>query len=236
MNKSNLSIKDEEEFLFIETEINNLSEYEKFVFEKSNLFDELKNIIQGFKNEILEINELINSLPNNISLDDEDLINTIKNKYNNLNEDNKTFVLNYNKLEEFEKEFNDLKLIENLKLGNAINYLPDVVTSSSNNVLLSSNDLYNITWSSSNENLINFNNNKINVSKIYQTHKKQLVTITATVQFSSGETIVSSKEITVDPVKYEELSDTPVATYYQSTALSSYQSYNPRYLENKTLF
>ena len=236
MNKSNLSLKDEEEFLFIESEINNLSEYEKFVFEKSNLFDELKNIIEGFKNEILEINELIDSIPDIISLDDESLINNIKHKYNKLNDDNKSFVLNYNKFEQFENEFNELKLIENLKLGNAINYFPDVVTSYSDDVLLSSNDLYSILWECSNENLINFNNNRINVSKIYQTHKKQLVTITATVKFNSGETIVSSKEITVDPVQYTELSDTPVASYYQSTALSSYQSYNPRYIENKTLF
>lgn len=236
LNKDNLSLKNENEYLFIENEVNNLSEYELEHFEGINKFNELKNIMDGFKQLIMYINESINSIPESITLNDENLIIDIKNKYENLNEDNKSFVENYEKLLKAEDEISNLKLYEDLKLGNAIYYIPDIVTSDTIDSVLSSTNEYKITWSSSNENLINFYNDRINVSKIYQTHKKQQVTVTATVELSNGEKIVSSKEIIVDPVKYNELGSTPVASYYQSTALNSYKSYNPRYLKDKTLF
>jgi len=236
LEKDSLSLKDEKEFNFIKDEISKLSKYEFDILNKSNAYKTLNNIMGKFKEEVLEINNLIKTLPEDISLNDELLINNIKNKYNNLNDDNKSFIEDYDKFIKFENKFNELKLIEKLKQGYAINYFPDVLSSDSNDILLSSNELYSITWTSSDNNLIDLTNNKINVSKVYQTHRKQIITITATVELLTGETIVTSKEIIVNPVNYNDLSDTPVASYYQSTALSSYQSYNPRYIEDKTLF
>ena len=69
-----------------------------------------------------------------------------------------------------------------------------------------------ITWNSSNENLVYFENGYIRVSKVYQTHKKQNVTVSATVKFNDGTLVTSSKEIIVDPVKYEELSTLVLAS------------------------
>ena len=117
LNKDNLSLKNENEYLFIENEVNNLSDYELEHFEGINKFSELKNIMDGFKQLIMDINESINSIPESITLNDENLIIDIKNKYENLNEDNKSFVENYEKLLKAEDEISNLKLYEDLNEG-----------------------------------------------------------------------------------------------------------------------
>lgn len=235
-NKEYISTVDEEQISFIDNKINELSIYEQSFIDNINEFSEIKNKLDDIKKIINEINNSINSLPENISLEDEFLLTIIRSEYEKLNYEDKQLINNINKLEEAEMQFNKLKELESLRNGNALDCINDTLTSDTYDDLIKNTNEYAITWNSSNENLVYFENGYIRVSKVYQTHKKQTVTLSATVKFKDGTTVTSSKEVIVNPVKYEELSNTPVATYYQSTALSSYTSYSERYKQEKTLF
>lgn len=236
INKEYISIKDEEMIIFIENKINELNSEEQLFINKLGEFYLIKNKLDIVKLKIQSINDLIDRIPNNITLDNESLLNTIRSEYEKLSDEDKMLIININTLEEAEIEYNYIKELEGLKSGNALDCISDTLTSDTYDELIKNTKEYVITWNSSNEKLVYFENGYIRVSKVYQTHKKQTVTLSATVKFKDGTTVTSSKEVIVNPVKYEELSNTPVATYYQSTALSSYTSYSERYKQEKTLF
>ena len=221
---------------FIENKINELNSEEQLFINKLGEFYLIKNKLDIVKLKIESIIDLIDRIPNNITLDNENLLNTIRTEYEELSDEDKMLIININTLEEAEIEYNYIKELEGLKNGNALDCISDTLTSDSYDELVKNTKDYIITWNSSNEKLVYFENGYIRVSKVYQTHKKQTVTLSATVKFKDGTTVTSSKEVIVNPVKYKELSNTPVATYYQSTALSSYTSYSERYKQEKTLF
>lgn len=112
----------------------------------------------------------------------------------------------------------------------------DVATSNTVDNLITKIDDITYEWSSSNPNLYVIENGKGRVSKVYQTHKTQEVTITATGTKSDGTKIIKTKKITVNPVLFDELPDTPVATYFSTSAMYAYKQYNERYKNNKTIF
>ena len=234
INKEYISIKDEEMINFIENKINELNSEEQLFINKLGEFYLIKNKLDIVKLKIESIIDLIDRIPNNITLDNENLLNTIRTEYEELSDEDKMLIININTLEEAEIEYNYIKELEGLKNGNALDCISDTLTSDSYDELVKNTKDYIITWNSSNEKLVYFENGYIRVSKVYQTHKKQTVTLSATVKFKDGTTVTSSKEVIVNPVKYKELSNTPVATYYQSTALSSYTSYSERYKQEKT--
>ena len=59
---------------------------------------------------------------------------------------------------ETEEESKELKKINELKNGKALDYINDILTSETNDELLKNTKDYCITWSSSNENLVYFEN------------------------------------------------------------------------------
>lgn len=119
---------------------------------------------------------------------------------------------------------------------NILNSVSDVATSNTiDELILENNDAY-FSWSSSNNKLYNISNGIGSVSKVYQTHKKQTVTVSVEVSYKTGGKKTLSKEITVDPVLFNSFSKTPIATYFYTGAVSAYKKYNERYLTNQTLF
>lgn len=117
-----------------------------------------------------------------------------------------------------------------------LNCVSDVVASNTEDILLLENDEATFKWSSSNSNLYQIKGDKGIVSKVYQTHKKQKVTITVEISYKTGGKKTVSKQITVDPILFEKMSANPIATYFYTGAISGYKKYNDRYVAEKTLF
>lgn len=117
-----------------------------------------------------------------------------------------------------------------------LNCVSDVATSNTTDELILENDDAYYTWSSSNNKLYNVNNGLGTVSKMYQTHKKQTVKVSVEIKYKTGGSKTLSKDITVNPVLFNEFSKTPIATYFYTGAVSAYKKYNERYKTNQTLF
>ncbi len=117
-----------------------------------------------------------------------------------------------------------------------LNCVSDIVTSSTEDLLILENADATFTWSTSDSKLYSINGNIGKTSKIYQTHKNQKVTVSVVVKYTNGDEKTLSKEITIAPVLFNNISTTPVATYFYTGAISAYQRYNERYLKEGTYF
>ncbi len=94
---------------------------------------------------------------------------------------------------------------------------------------------YTIAYKSNNPAYVINNNGTATVSRVNQTHKKINAIVTITLNNGIDE-IVKEKEIVIDPVLFDDLPDTPVATYFATSAAYSYKTYSERYKTEKTLF
>ena len=117
-----------------------------------------------------------------------------------------------------------------------LNCVSDLAASTTEDILLLENDEAKFTWTSSNNKLYQIKGDKGIVSRTFQTHKKQKVTITVKIDYKTGGSKTVSKEITVDPILFETMSPNPIATYFYTGAISGYKKYNDRYVAEKTLF
>lgn len=119
----------------------------------------------------------------------------------------------------------------------ALGYVSDVAGSNTVDTLLVEDSDVLFTYTSSNPSLYVINNNEGSgtVSKVYQTHKKQTITVSVTAS-SNGETITKSKVVTISPVLYNDMSDNPIGTYFVGNTAYTYTQYNSRYKTNKTFF
>ena len=124
----------------------------------------------------------------------------------------------------------------NITTENILNSVSDVAGSNTLDTLPLENDDAYFTWSSSNNNLYNINGDMGRVSKVYQTHKKQKVTVSVEVKYKAGGSKTLSKEITINTILFNDFSSTPIATYFYTGAVSAYKKYNQRYITDKTLF
>ena len=111
----------------------------------------------------------------------------------------------------------------------------DVANTNTVDNLIYSSDNGSVSFTSSNPSLYVISNGQGRVNAINQTHKKQTVTITASVN-TNGQTQTYSKNITVNPINFYSISSTPVATYFSIGSFSSYMKYNDRYKSNGTYF
>lgn len=94
---------------------------------------------------------------------------------------------------------------------------------------------YNITYSSSHLAYVINNNGTASVSRVNQTHKK--INATVTVTLTKGTDNVSvTKDIVINPVLFDDISSTPIATYFAISTASTYKSYNERYKAEGTFF
>ena len=123
-----------------------------------------------------------------------------------------------------------------LDQNKVLSYVSDIATSYTEDVLITNVDGAEYTWTSSNPDLYVIKDGIGKVSRAYQTHQTQQVTITVNAVYEDGTHETLSKVITVDPVLYESLPSTPVATYFSTSALYAYKQYNERYLKDGTLF
>lgn len=215
---------------------NKLSNYMKYELAKDRVeYLKEEEIANRTSKEVID---LISKLPevDDIKLDHEDLVLNARAKYDELIESAKSLITNYKKLIELENVIKILKEFENFDSGEVLDCISDVVTSYTNDPIILEGENFTVNWKSSNANLFYFEDGFARVSREYQTHRKQNVTVTAEVTLSNNQTITLTKMITVNPVLFDDMPDTPVATYFQSGALSSYTGYSDRYKEEGTLF
>lgn len=117
-----------------------------------------------------------------------------------------------------------------------LSLVSDIATSQTVDSLPASLNGATFEWSSSNPALYQIANGTGRVSKVNQTHKAQQVTITVNIHYANGTTQVKSKPITIDPILFDDLVSTPVATYFSTGAMYAYKQYNDRYKQEGTLF
>lgn len=127
-------------------------------------------------------------------------------------------------------------LNEKLTAADFLTCVSDTATSYTEDELILETPYANITWSSSNNNIYKITNNIGSVLRSGQTHKKQTVTITVNVEYIDGTTDEAFKDITIDPVVFDEISSTPIATYFNVSAMSTYTTYNTRYKTDGSYF
>ena len=112
----------------------------------------------------------------------------------------------------------------------------DIATSNTKDFLVLENNDATFEWSSSDPKLYTIENGIGRISKVYQTHRQQTITISVKIHHKNGTTEEKSKNITVDPVLFAELPSTPVATYFSTGAMYAYKQYNDRYKKEGTIF
>ena len=119
----------------------------------------------------------------------------------------------------------------------ALGYVSDVAGSNTVDTLLVEDSDVLFTYTSSNPSLYVIDNSEGSgsVSKVYQTHKKQTITVSV-IASSNGETVTKSKVVTISPVLYNDMSDNPIGTYFVGNTAYTYTQYNSRYKLNKTFF
>ncbi len=117
---------------------------------------------------------------------------------------------------------------------NILDYASDVVTSDTIDILPSMIGNKTYQWTSSNDKLYHIDGLKAKPVMRYQTHKNQKVTISV-VEYGGEESHTYSKEITIAPVTFREMTN-PKAVYYSVGSASNYRNYSSRYKQEGTLF
>lgn len=228
----------------IREKYNALSEGAKLKVNKYFTFE----IIEEEYSALLKLNEntqlannviaLIEKLPtqDKVALSNEQQIINVREKYEALPDEAKYLVLNYDKLVALEVVIEALKHDSEYDVRDVLECISDVANTNTMDELIISNEYVDVEWFSSNNDLYYFENGYGKVSILNQTHRKQNVEITAKITRKSGVVVELSKLITINPVLYEELPDTPVATYFAAGALSSYKKNSERYKLEGTIF
>lgn len=124
---------------------------------------------------------------------------------------------------------------EDVTVDNILDLIPDVLTSNTEIELLTQNDEGTFTWSTDNPNLLTIKNGMAYVNKCGQTHKKQTINVSVVIN-RNGTKETKSKTVTVNPILFTPMPDTPVSTYFYTGALTNYQRYSERYQREKTIF
>ncbi len=119
------------------------------------------------------------------------------------------------------------EITENEVLG----YISDVVTSDTIDNLPTNINGVNVTYTSSDNKLYTISKGIGYTSRRYQTHWRQKVTVYA--NLSNG--LKYSKEITINPVTYDNMNH-PKAVYFSVSSANSYKKYSERYMKEQTLF
>ena len=113
----------------------------------------------------------------------------------------------------------------------ALDYVSDIVTSYTVDTIPSTFNGQMVSYKSSDSNLYTIKDGKGYTNRQYQTHQKQVVTITVSYQDGT----VEEKEIQIDPVLYDEMNH-PKAVYFAVGSANSYKKYSERYNSEGTLF
>lgn len=182
--------------------------------------------------------ELISSLPNmsNLTINDEEKVINARKEYDALPNESKEKVLNYQTLCTLENLIDLLKKELDFDVTTIMNCISDVANTDTVDELILENEYVTVEWSSSNNDLYYFEDGYGKVNILNQTYKKQVIYVTANIKTNDGTNVTLSKEVTVNPIKFEELPKNPVATYFAVGALSAYKNNSDRYMKEKTIF
>jgi len=242
--KNSIKLSHEEQLLEIEEMLKTLSEKSKSYIYNLNHYIEAKEkydelvYLEKMNEVISKVTEMINNLPNavDLTISDENLVNQVQEAYDKIPEELKNKVKNYYKLLEIQGVIKALKAYQDFDPQAILDCISDTLSSETKDTLIKEGPYYQVKWSSSNVAVLSLDKGYTNVSKIYQTHTNQKITVSAEVTFDNNEKITITKEVIVAPIVFEELSSTPVATYFQTSALTSYTTHSTRYKEENTLF
>lgn len=240
-NPSDLTLDDEGKVVAARTAYDDLtSNQQKYVRFLDDLIaaeeqiEKLKKIEQQ-KAQAKKVDDAILALPAyaSVTLNDEEKINKVRAMYDALTSEEQAYVTKLANLIALESKINKLK---HPTSDNILDMVSDVVSSDVIDTLPSNIDGISYKWSSSNPNLYIIKDGMGYASKVNQTHKKQIVTVSVEITYQDGYTDTLSKTIVINPIKFTNMPSTPVATYFSTGAMYAYKRYNTRYLKDGTIF
>ena len=166
--------------------------------------------------------DLINLIPDPVTLSSSSKIIEAENAYEKLAELYRPFVTNYQKLLDAREVLNEL--LDNVDF-NIHDYIPEYIDS----------DIYapstigtkKLTWSIIDSELLIYSNEYFKINKIYQNHQEQKATVAVLID-DGVDQLKLTKDVVVGPIVYDKLTTSPVAAYVNSSAMYHYVEYNGR--------
>ena len=166
--------------------------------------------------------DLIDLIPEEISLNESGLIIDAEKAYEKLGNLYKPYVTNYQKLLDARKALNEL--LDQVDF-NIHDYIPEFINDEV--YVPSSIGSKTLKWSIVDSSLLYVSGETLKINKVYQNHQEQKVTIRVVLNDGVNE-ITVDKQTTVGPIVYDEFTSSPVAAYVNSGAMSHYIKYNGR--------
>ena len=166
--------------------------------------------------------DLINLIPDTVTLSSSGKIIDAEEAYDKLAELYRPFVTNYQKLLDARTILNEL--LDNVDF-NIHDYIPDYIDGD----IYAPSTLGNrkLTWSIIDSEVLTYSNENLKINKVYQNHQEQKATVS--VLLDDGiDKVTITKEVVVGPIVYEEFTSSPVAAYVNSGAMYHYVQYNGR--------
>jgi len=166
--------------------------------------------------------DLINLIPDPVTLSSSSKIIEAENAYEKLSELYRPFVTNYQKLLDAREVLNEL--LDNVDF-NINDYIPEYIDG----------DIYapstigtkKLTWSIIDSELLIYSNEYFKINKIYQNHQEQKATVSVLID-DGVDQVKLTKDVVVGPIVYDKLTKSPVAAYVNSGAMYHYVEYNGR--------
>ena len=166
--------------------------------------------------------DLINLIPDPVTLSSSSKIIEAENAYEKLAELYRPFVTNYQKLLDAREALNEL--LDNVDF-NIHDYIPEYIDG----------DIYapstigtkKLTWSIIDSELLIYSNEYFKINKIYQNHQEQKATVAVLID-DGVDQLKLTKDVVVGPIVYDKLTKSPVAAYVNSGAMYHYVEYNGR--------
>lgn len=166
--------------------------------------------------------DLINLIPDPVTLSSSSKIIEAENAYEKLAELYRPYVTNYQKLLDARKVLNEL--LDNVDF-NIHDYIPEYIDG----------DIYapstigtkKLTWSIIDSELLIYSNEYFKINKIYQNHQEQKATVAVLID-DGVDQLKLTKDVVVGPIVYDKLTKSPVAAYVNSGAMYHYVEYNGR--------
>lgn len=166
--------------------------------------------------------DLINLIPDPVTLSSSSKIIEAENAYEKLAELYRPFVTNYQKLLDAREVLNEL--LDNVDF-NINDYIPEYIDG----------DIYapstigtkKLTWSIIDSELLIYSNEYFKINKIYQNHQEQKATVSVLID-DGVDQVKLTKDVVVGPIVYDKLTKSPVAAYVNSGAMYHYVEYNGR--------
>lgn len=202
--------------------------YDALTDKEKSLITNYQKLLNAENKIIIEIAkyqsviDLINLIPDPVTLSSSSKIIEAENAYEKLAELYRPFVTNYQKLLDAREVLNEL--LDNVDF-NIHDYIPEYIDG----------DIYapstigtkKLTWSIIDSELLIYSNEYFKINKIYQNHQEQKATVAVLID-DGVDQLKLTKDVVVGPIVYDKLTKSPVAAYVNSGAMYHYVEYNGR--------